>query len=89
VASRRYVPPKDRLTFKEIHGAITQKTELFTTSKHKTVRVSDETLEAAGYNKWLPDEPNFMGHCGMLRSNSLLGNTFCYEKLLFICEYKE
>ncbi|PNF42388.1 Hemolymph lipopolysaccharide-binding protein [Cryptotermes secundus] len=53
------------------------------------VTIFNETLEAAGYNKWFPDEPNFMGHCGMLRSNSLLGNTFCDEKLLFICEFKE
>jgi hypothetical protein len=59
------------------------------TSKPKYAHVSDETLEAAGYNKWFPDEPNFMGHCGMLRSNSLLGNTYCNEKLLFICELKE
>ena len=50
------------------------------------VRVSDETLDNAGYNKWFPDEPGFLGHCGILRSNSLLGNTFCDEKLLFICE---
>ncbi|KAJ9590463.1 hypothetical protein L9F63_016494 [Diploptera punctata] len=51
--------------------------------------VFNETLEEAGYNKWFPDEPNFMGHCGMLRRNSLLGNTYCNEKLLFICELKE
>jgi hypothetical protein len=50
------------------------------------MHVADETLEAAGYNKWLPDAPDFMGDCGILRSNSLLGNTYCNEKLLFICE---
>jgi hypothetical protein len=59
------------------------------TSIPKNAHVSDETLEAAGYNKWYPDEPNFMGHCGMMRSNSLLGNTYCHEKLLFICELKD
>uniref|UniRef100_A0A1V1FYB7 Putative CTL7 n=1 Tax=Reticulitermes speratus TaxID=60591 RepID=A0A1V1FYB7_9NEOP len=52
----------------------------------KFVTIFNETLDDAGYNKWFPDEPDLMGHCGMLRSNSLLGNTFCNEKLLFICE---
>jgi len=50
------------------------------------LRVSDETLDDAGYNKWFPDKPDFLGNCGILRSNSLLGNTYCNEKLLFICE---
>ncbi|PSN54456.1 Hemolymph lipopolysaccharide-binding protein [Blattella germanica] len=52
------------------------------------VTIFNETLEEAGYSKWFPDEPDFMGHCGMLRSNSLLDNTYCNEKLLFICELK-
>ena len=53
------------------------------------LRVSDETLDDVGYNKWFPDKPDFLGHCGLLRSNSLLGNTYCDEKLLFICELNE
>ncbi|XP_023720909.1 hemolymph lipopolysaccharide-binding protein [Cryptotermes secundus] len=54
------------------------------------VTIYNQSLSAAGYDKWFLGEPNggTAENCGVINRNTLLGNYFCNRHLPFICEFQ-
>ncbi|PSN38570.1 hypothetical protein C0J52_19766 [Blattella germanica] len=51
--------------------------------------IFDQTTGSAGFNKWVPNEPNggTNENCGVItKSDGKMGSYFCPKELTFICE---
>ncbi|KAJ9593001.1 hypothetical protein L9F63_015320 [Diploptera punctata] len=50
------------------------------------VTIFGEPLNATGYSKWSPKEPNYDGNCVVVARDGLLHDTNCSEYFPFFCE---